>query len=209
MKVLIHNKDDFIPKNLTVKRKNQPTKMDGGKSFYEEGVFMCEPCFRAGGDQCVFSAPDTRSPNDLDYEDPHTYDEDYYKNREWYEEDNSVFPDAPPPPKPEPVLSYARMKAAGGSYGDPFPACSDDQITQCYFPEASNGLVDNCMNAVFDPLFQQQATGPGYAAHKVSQALTLRNQRVEQCPYFVCSTSSMVGGNGRMSFQASDCQCKK
>lgn len=144
-----------------------------GKSFYEEGVFMCEPC----NDRCVFGSSVADNPNDLEnYDDPHTYRKDYYDKY--------------------------KLKA---SAGDAFPACANGQVTQCYFPETGAGVVDNCMDAVFSPLYQE--AGP--TMQKLSPALVLRNQRVEQCPYFVCSTGSMMGGNGRMSFNASDCHCKK
>jgi hypothetical protein len=161
-------------------------------SFYDDGMFMCEPCFHSGTNQCVFA--EARKPSgdwtDYDYSDPHA--------------DHSWVPNYDPK-----GLTSPRQT---GKPGETFPACASgtgvdsDGLTHCYFPESRAGMVDACMRAVFDPIGANFSVGSA-ANPRTQQALALAAAREAACPEFICRTRSMRAGNGTRSFATQDCRC--
>lgn len=170
-------------------------------SFYDEGMFMCEPCISStGSNMCVYPSDAPVDVNDLeDQEDPHSYDPAYYKK---YDDEK----------KRKPELRRSKLKIPrlmAGKPGDPFPMCAGDAVSQCFFNESGHGRVsvDNCMTAVFEPVSDNPMYRSSAHMNKPSQAMMLAAARTASCPYFVCNTKSMRGGNGKMSFDATDCRC--
>lgn len=172
-------------------------------SFYDEGMFMCEPCISStGSNMCVYPSDVPVDVNDFEnQEDPHSYDPAYYKK---YDDEKS---------KPQLRRSKLNMpRLMAGKPGDPFPMCAGDTVSQCFFNESGHGRVsvDTCMTAVFEPVSDNPAyrSSTNTQQHmKPSQAMMLAAARTASCPYFICNTKSMRGGNGKMSFDATDCRC--
>jgi hypothetical protein len=179
-----------------------PSEPSQTTSFYDEGMFMCEPCISSsGGNMCVYGSDAPVDVNDFDnQEDPHSYDPSYYKKY-----------DAKPLQQTRSKFKIPRLTA--GKPGDPFPMCAGDAVSQCFFNESGHGRVsvDNCMTAVFEPVSDNPAyqlqSNRNTQRMKPSQATMLAAARTASCPYFVCNTKSMRGGNGKMSFNATDCRC--
>jgi hypothetical protein len=179
-----------------------PSQPSQTTSYYDEGMFMCEPCISSGGgNMCVYGSDAPVDVNDFEnQEDPHSYDPSYY-DRYVNEKAKAL--------QTRSKLKIPRLTA--GKPGDPFPMCAGDAVSQCFFNESGHGRVsvDNCMTAVFEPV----SDNPAYQSSrntqrmKPSQAMMLADVRTARCPYFVCNTKSMRGGNGKMSFDATDCRC--
>ena len=183
-------------------------------SFYDEGMFMCEPCFSHGANNCMYPAVDGGGSDVGNWasDDPHSYNKDYYADDTSYDHNQYEWiPEDPVSKQSAPRFKDSRYRDArplqakplrSFNPGDAYPMCGSGQISQCYFQEASPSLVDNCMSAVFDPVGDMFTAGS-----KVPQAMMLAANRHNQCPYFVCDTQSLKGGNGRMSFDAASCKC--
>lgn len=192
-----------------------PVQLTTSSSFYDEGMFMCEPCFSHGVNNCVYPSANGGGSDAGNWEsdDPHSYNKDYYADDtydhnvyEWIPEDPVVKQSAPKfmdlRYKDRRPLRAKAMPLRSFNPGDPYEMCGSGQVSQCFFQEASPSMVDNCMSAVFDPIGDMFTAGS-----KVPQAMMLAANRHTQCPYFVCDTKSMKGGNGRMSFDAASCKC--
>lgn len=172
-------------------------------SFYDEGMFMCEPCYgHSGGNQCMFSAPDDGGENGAWTNDPHAdtnwtpnYDPSSIVN---YENDPYVV-------EPSKFTSSSSALRGNGGYkpGDVFPPCGNNELSSCYFQESGQGIVDACMAAVFDPI-SANFTASSAAPRK---ALALAHAREAACSQFICNTKSLRAGNGKMTFDASECAC--
>ena len=178
-----------------------PVAFSTFSSYYDEGMFMCEPCYGHGGsNQCMFSAPDNDGSSDWTSSDPHSdhsWTPNYNPNSiQNYENDPYVV---------EPSKFSSSSSALRSNYkpGDVFPACGNNELSSCYFQESGQGLVDACMAAVFDPIssnFTVSSAAP-------RRALALAQAREAACSQFVCNTKSLRAGNGKMTFDASECSC--
>lgn len=75
--------------------------------------------------------------------------------------------------------------------GDWFPPCSDEVVTDCYFPD-----VDACMPAVF-----------GQQRRQALAAAAARMELTPTCTTYVCNAPSTLDSTGRLSFAADACHC--
>ena len=139
---------------------------------------MCEPCISStGSNMCVYPSDAPVDVNDLEDQEDPHSYDPAYYKK--YDDEK----------KRKPELRRSKLKIPrlmAGKPGDPFPMCAGDAVSQCFF----------------NPMYRSSAH-----MNKPSQAMMLAAARTASCPYFVCNTKSMRGGNGKMSFDATDCRC--
>lgn len=111
-----------------------------------------------------------------------------------------------------------RYRADGAP--EPYPPCSGDGITNCYFQEDGDAPsdVDVCYDAVFggsdegvlpppDWEGNVQPYNPPYSAGMIKPSAAVAQARLQQCPFYVCAAQTYRSGNGVVAFDHSSCKC--